>query len=567
MNLKKLVMIGIVLLSMSLSLANLSADVCNVQSSCNPENTILKLSSATNAHGELYDQPTYNYFLCCDFTTEGLDAHISRNGGANKIVGLSSITNAHVQTPEQITYETNVYFGDLMCVTENGGCSAMYPVHVLSLSDTTNAHIGGFDDFETKICCTQSTFCGDNIIQTPNSYGFNEVCDDGENNGAYSITGYCNLECTEIGPHLGDGIINGPEICDDGNTLDGDGCSSQGQLETEAYWANEKWEKIGNDVGIEAHIGETIKIIINNTGSLTTDVFFEIYEIDLVFDDKIRVGADALVGIFNDVGYGNVVAEWTITQEDYEKTEQGDYDKFIFRAIGEESNQLTILLGDNTIWCSNYEEEESCNDCDYAGCNAAQNSVNSKVFEAFPEIWGDIRCGDKLEGDDSECSYFMSCKCVWDAENTPSCGYDWGSSPASDCDPKYPEIGFCTYQENAIDTCDDGFLEYSWIATWKWGIDNGYMVFTEGPSLIEGDYVLYNGKYYYDPQKISEECVGGNNVIPCPAQIKIPFFGISNLIVAIILIIVAYSLFILKDKKKFRIKKLFKKIKKQFGLK
>jgi fibro-slime domain-containing protein len=61
--------------------------------------------------------------------------------------------------------------------------------------------------------------CGDGIVSV------GEECDDGtaENTGAY---GKCNPDCT-LGPRCGDGILDSDhEQCDDGNTVDGDGCSS-----------------------------------------------------------------------------------------------------------------------------------------------------------------------------------------------------------------------------------------------------------------------------------------------------------------------------------------------------
>jgi hypothetical protein len=46
----------------------------------------MRLSSLTNAHGALWDQGTYTYYLCCDFTgTHTCD-------GDNTILTLSSTT-------------------------------------------------------------------------------------------------------------------------------------------------------------------------------------------------------------------------------------------------------------------------------------------------------------------------------------------------------------------------------------------------------------------------------------------------------------------------------------------
>jgi cysteine-rich repeat protein len=50
-----------------------------------------------------------------------------------------------------------------------------------------------------------------------------EMCDDGVNDGGY---GSCADGLQSLpGPSCGDGVVNGPEACDDGNPKDGDGCN------------------------------------------------------------------------------------------------------------------------------------------------------------------------------------------------------------------------------------------------------------------------------------------------------------------------------------------------------
>jgi cysteine-rich repeat protein len=53
---------------------------------------------------------------------------------------------------------------------------------------------------------------------------FGEQCDDGVLDGSY---GGCTKTC-KLGPRCGDGVVQADkgETCDDGNTTNGDGCSS-----------------------------------------------------------------------------------------------------------------------------------------------------------------------------------------------------------------------------------------------------------------------------------------------------------------------------------------------------
>ena len=64
--------------------------------------------------------------------------------------------------------------------------------------------------------------CGDGFVDIPAG----EQCDDGN-----TVDGDgCSANCT-IEPMCGDGIVNNGEACDDGNNMDGDGCSANCTIE------------------------------------------------------------------------------------------------------------------------------------------------------------------------------------------------------------------------------------------------------------------------------------------------------------------------------------------------
>jgi cysteine-rich repeat protein len=134
------------------------------------------------------------------------------------------------QTCVSCQCESSTYCGDGIVQQPNGNGFNE------SCDDGANGNLTDecYDD------CTL-TFCGDGYIQTPNGYGQNEDCETGDERVCLTDTGYngteiCNI--SGVGPkcqynpceseeYCGDGILQEPpEQCDDGNNVDGDGCSA-----------------------------------------------------------------------------------------------------------------------------------------------------------------------------------------------------------------------------------------------------------------------------------------------------------------------------------------------------
>lgn len=63
--------------------------------------------------------------------------------------------------------------------------------------------------------------CGDGVLIVPD-----EQCDDGNNVDGDGCSANCTVE-----PLCGDGVLNPGEACDDGNSLNGDGCSAACTIE------------------------------------------------------------------------------------------------------------------------------------------------------------------------------------------------------------------------------------------------------------------------------------------------------------------------------------------------
>lgn len=125
------------------------AESCTIASraSCTGSKySVAGISGTTDAHGELASEEFYNYVLCCDFGTGNLTCN-----GANKIIGLYSETNAHAEIPSLTNYDYDICYENLTCLAKTS-CSSE-EMTVLSLVNQTNAHIGGANDYSTKICC------------------------------------------------------------------------------------------------------------------------------------------------------------------------------------------------------------------------------------------------------------------------------------------------------------------------------------------------------------------------------------------------------------------------------
>lgn len=490
------VLVGFLLIFIIIFSSLISAVNCEIvdKVECALNNRVFGLSDVENAHGEVYNGAgNYPQVLCCDGST------VRNCQGGNKILGLSSTTNAHAEKKELSNYTTNICYGQLNCTwSETNPDINIYSDEniILSLSGNTNAHIGHPGNYALKMWCKDTnyigTYCGDDNVD------IGEQCDLGDQNGVPGSS--CASDC----------------LCADGYTYNPltKVCEFQA-FGIAVYWSDDYTTLIGTS-GVTVNVGSTkVHMILTNLGRTVGEtISFEIYEDDTLgdfttFDDDIRVGEDAIDVVVEDPNL--IKANWTISYSDIEKT--NDYEEFYFKVFDSEDNEIvdsrdyhnpgegvfgylefisTHALPCTTIsLCMDYGQNSCENDA--ALCQVADFSVMLNN--------PDITCG--VGG--------ITCECWWD-ETEETCNSRWGDG-----------TGWCEYGESIENECtqENLFLTYIFTAVWS-------LTGEENPP----------------------DCVGGSNVLPCPAQIQLPFVNIYNIIAIIVAIVLIYFLMNLKKKKR-----------------
>ena len=197
---------------------------------------------------------------------------ISGGFASNLIDVTQDIYSLHVTwiesangTSAQVSFDDGATWCDIANGEELNDANCPFPVssfkYSISFNGQTNLDSIRFDYSTTAppqcgdadgICpagCSFSlgdvdcTYCGDDVTQSPNDDGVNEICDgsslagstcdaQGYDSGtlacAPNCLGYDTSSCNSI---CGNGIISTGEQCDDGNLVDDDGCSSTCQGE------------------------------------------------------------------------------------------------------------------------------------------------------------------------------------------------------------------------------------------------------------------------------------------------------------------------------------------------
>ena len=156
-----------------------------VVSAATKADTILKISSNTNAHAEHYDKTAYTISVLYS-DVFGIDypeaePHPTCSTG-NTILALSSTTNAHAAESLDASYTIPVCYGDLVCDIKSTCGTDEYCV--VTLSGTINAHlalcstyasgrISGTAPYNNKLCCSSDVGSPSGYCQT---FTTNDTC-------------------------------------------------------------------------------------------------------------------------------------------------------------------------------------------------------------------------------------------------------------------------------------------------------------------------------------------------------------------------------------------------------
>ncbi len=253
-------------------------------------------------------------------------------------------------------------------------------------------------------------------------------------------------------------------------------CSLPGVQPLSLFWSSDGTSEISS---LDIVPGTTsVKAEIKGSGlSQGTNMNLSIFENDPILDDYIT-SVNAVVGV-----NGSATAEWTVTMGDLQKT--SDYAEFYFEMGNSKSNYLSLNVlnvseCNNIVICSDYSSQSMCQ-TDTCGVSSKNPPLN-------------VSCN----GFDSDCF------CEW-SSNKCGFGFDTINTETN------ITIGTCVFDENSVDDCSDGFLSYSWVTSWTG-----------------------------NPEDKPSSCADGSRVIECPAQVQLPFFGIYNVLLSIIIIIVIY---------------------------
>lgn len=198
----KVKILVVVLLTVAIaSIAYSNTISCQIQnSSCTGGDVDFGgLWSLNNSHYELYNKSIYTNRICCSLNVGTLDNSCTGSNDNAAFVRVNADTNTHV---EKATEATGGFFDVCMGVSqgtvsvvypEDSGACTGYDACLMTISNTTNAHVGdcgGESLYTTSVCITQggSQILGDESNVTVSGVNALNVTLDGSDDltGTYS---------------------------------------------------------------------------------------------------------------------------------------------------------------------------------------------------------------------------------------------------------------------------------------------------------------------------------------------------------------------------------------------
>lgn len=183
---------------------------CYIADVCAPNDIdVMHVDNVDNSHAALTSVIT-NYRVCCP--VENIEARCSPR--STTFLSLSDTFNAQVEQPRQGNYPEEVCFlpveGQRITCSYKSACDADETC-IIAMSGATNAHVQecGIGTYDTKVCCgfgAVEEYCGDGIVQP------GEECDDGNTIDTDGCTNACTRgECRDTTP-----AYTADDLCPDG---------------------------------------------------------------------------------------------------------------------------------------------------------------------------------------------------------------------------------------------------------------------------------------------------------------------------------------------------------------
>lgn len=559
---KRVIILLIILTGvMFLSTGFISAVGCDIRlrTECNEDpwdNIVMGVSALTNAHGENATDGTYNYILCCDFS----GIRLTNCNGANKIIGLSSLTNAHSEIPSETNFLIDVCYEDLACVnldTTGSNCddtsTGDYPINILSLSDSTNAHIGNIGDYPNSICCGSPIYSPLPCSLTNAYWSETEVIGGAEVN--LIVEGeYC------------DGKLISFEVMEAEIVGDDDPASIQPLDETFTFNAEGTWiaEWIDDNplpllkgdpeyYFIATVVGDPTETITSSDPELKVTELSEDYCLSVsscadYYDDGDVVASEACDGnICSGVALADPGCDFGENPEVTGCSCRTDDSSCI---VANHYGPMGVC-GDGNINSPN--EDYILEQCDLndLGGKTCSDFLGNEIYEDgviglkclsncmydFDEcVFKDglsAECGDGVVNQIfEECDTFdlqgKTCQYFGDESGDVICDDVFCELDTTDCIGELPVGGpSCNIIfEDTEDDCEDGWLDYSWTVEWT-GLE----------------------------ENRPADCEPNSERYACPAQVQLPFFNFYNVIIALALIALIYFFLIKKNKNSKKKKK------------